>query len=227
MDNFDPLQIISLIFIGFIPFLFSLCFHEMAHAWMAKRKGDRTGEMMGRLSMNPLVHADPLGTFALPLMSIITGIPLFFGWAKPVPVNERNLSKPREDMFWIALAGPVSNLILGFIAALICAAAIVFGGHTSSKSGMSIAGFAYGMVVINMMLAMFNLIPLHPLDGGKVIARFLPYSANKFLEDNSFALNMALIVLFVIGGFSFLGRYVRGAADFLVTILEFSLRLLF
>ncbi len=227
MDNFDPLQIISLIFIGFVPFLFSLCFHEMAHAWMAKKKGDRTAEMLGRLSMNPFVHADPVGTFMLPLSSIIFGIPLFFGWAKPVPVNERNLSRPKEYMFWIALAGPVSNLILATIAALICAGAIVFGGQGTSPRGMSIAGFAFGMVVINMMLAIFNMIPLHPLDGGKVIARFLPYSANRFLEENATALNIGLIVLFVLGGFRFLGQYIMSSADFLVTILEFSLRTIF
>ncbi|MEK6556538.1 MAG: site-2 protease family protein [Bdellovibrionota bacterium] len=133
MGNLDPLHLISLIFIGFVPFLFSLCFHEMAHAWMAKKKGDSTGEVMGRLSMNPFVHADPVGTFILPLSSILFQAPLFFGWAKPVPVNERNLSKPREDMFWIAIAGPASNLLLAIIAAFVCAGASVFGGFQQGR----------------------------------------------------------------------------------------------
>lgn len=227
MADFDFMQTLSLIFIGFVPFLFSLCFHEMAHAWMAKKKGDRTAELMGRLSMNPFVHADPLGTFFLPLSSIIFGIPLFFGWAKPVPVNERNLAKPREDLFWIALAGPLSNVLLACISALICSLALVFGGPSIQAHSASIAGFAFSMVVINFMLAFFNMIPLHPLDGGKVLARFLPYSANRFLEDNAFALNMGLIVLFIIGGFRFLGSYVMSASNALVTALEFVLRIIF
>src|SRR4051794_8394875 len=91
----------------FVPFLFALCFHEFAHGWVAKMRGDRTAEIMGRLTLNPLAHADMIGTVILPLASILTGIP-FFGWAKPVPVDERNLKNPRIDMFWIAFAGPLS-----------------------------------------------------------------------------------------------------------------------
>lgn len=223
----DPMQLLSLVFIGFIPFLFSLCFHEMAHAWMAKKKGDRTAEMMGRLSMNPMVHADPVGTFMLPLSSILFGLPVFFGWAKPVPVNERNLPRPKEDMFWISIAGPASNLLLAVIAAFICALAMVFSGATASFSSMNIAGFAYGFVVINMMLAVFNMLPLHPLDGGKVLARFLPYEANRWLEENATMLNFALIAVFILGGFRFFARYIVAAADFLITVMEFTLRVIF
>src|SRR3954471_24971700 len=92
--------------IYFGPFLFALCFHEFSHGWVARRKGDRTAEMMGRLTMNPLAHVDMFGTLLLPIMSILTGFPSI-GWAKPVPVDARNLKNPRQDMFWIALAGPM------------------------------------------------------------------------------------------------------------------------
>ena len=100
----------------FVPFLFALCFHEFAHGLVAKWRGDNTAERLGRLTLNPLAHADPIGTFLLPIASIVFSIPLFFGWAKPVPVDERNLKNVRTDMFWIALAGPLSNILLAFVS---------------------------------------------------------------------------------------------------------------
>ena len=104
--------------IFFVPFLFALCFHEYAHGWVAKLRGDNTAQTMGRLTMNPLVHMDLVGTLILPMMAILNpGMGIFFGWAKPVPVNERNLKNPRIDMFWIALAGPASNLFLAAVSA--------------------------------------------------------------------------------------------------------------
>ncbi len=103
----------------FVPFLFALCFHEFAHGLVAKWRGDNTAERMGRLTLNPMAHADILGTFILPISSIVFGIPLFFGWAKPVPVDPRNLKNVRTDMFWIALAGPASNVLLAIVSAAI------------------------------------------------------------------------------------------------------------
>src|SRR3954469_19503462 len=105
------MAILPKIALYFIPFLLALCAHEYAHGWVANKLGDPTARLMGRLTLNPLAHADIIGTFMLPILAIITGGP-FFGWAKPVPVNDRNLKNRRLGMFWVALAGPASNMIL-------------------------------------------------------------------------------------------------------------------
>jgi Zn-dependent protease len=200
----DSTQIVNVIGRGmptFIAFLFALCFHEYAHGWMAKRKGDRTAEMMGRLTLNPFAHADLVGTFILPAFAIFGG-GILFGWAKPVPVNPRNLRYPKEDMFWIALAGPLSNLLLALLGGLgFVIVAVEYAGH---PTGMAVRAMLDVFILINIFLALFNMIPLHPLDGGKVLARFLPESANNWLETNQMYLNVCLIVLFISGGFRIL-----------------------
>lgn len=189
----------------FIPFLFALCFHEYAHGWMAKRKGDNTAELMGRLNLNPLSHIDWIGTVALPIASLVMGLPLF-GWAQPVPVNPRNLAKPKEDMFWIALAGPLSNF---FLFAVGCGMAFAL-NRTPLAQGLSFStreilnSMLQMFLIINLLLGFFNLIPLHPLDGGKVLARFLPYNANRWLEENQVQLQFVLIGLLIFGFFQFL-----------------------
>lgn len=203
--------------IYFVPFLFALCFHEYAHGWMAKRFGDNTAERLGRLTMNPTAHADVLGTYVLPIMAILFSTP-FFGWAKPVPVDGRNLKHPVKDMFWIALAGPMSNLLLAVIATLILpflfAGALQVEGGGASKALIEMFKM---FILINLFLAIFNLLPLHPLDGGKVVARFLPYNWNRWLEMNQGTLSMILIVVFLMGGFRFLAYPVYMAAQVLIS----------
>jgi Zn-dependent protease len=201
----------------FVPFLFALCFHEYAHGWVARRRGDNTAEMMGRLTLNPLVHMDVLGTFILPLMAILyPGAGIFFGWAKPVPVNERNLKNPRVDMFWIALAGPASNLLLAFLTAVI----IFIMGQTimSTPYYRPTLDFLEGFISINLFLAVFNALPLHPLDGGKILARFLPRSANYWLEQREHISSMVLLALFLFGATSFLIIPVRFLHGLLLTM---------
>ena len=188
--------------IYFIPFLFALCFHEYAHGWVAKMRGDNTAEKMGRLTMNPIVHMDPIGTLVLPLMAIIFPTGIFFGWAKPVPVNERNLRNPRTDMFWIALAGPGANLLLAVIATLgMWTMKHFFIGSDYFRP--IIRGLDL-FVGINLFLAFFNMIPLHPLDGGKIAARFLPADVNFKLEQNQHITSVILLALILMGAVRFL-----------------------
>jgi Zn-dependent protease len=202
----------------FVPFLFALSFHEFAHGWVAKKKGDPTADSLGRLTMNPFAHADTLGTFILPLMGLLSGLAMF-GWAKPVPVDERNLRDPKNDMFWIAAAGPLSNLLLAFIGCVLFTLVDKFYPADAVFSGETLGHFLFGFIFINMLLCLFNLIPLHPLDGGKILARFLPFSWNRFLEDNQHVLNIILIVAFVTGGFSFLASFAQNLILMTLTAL--------
>jgi Zn-dependent protease len=198
--NMDPLETAVKVALFFIPFLFSLCFHEFAHGFVAKLRGDNTAEMMGRLTMNPLAHVDWIGTVALPIAAILFQMPLF-GWAKPVPVNPRNLKDAKNDMFWVALAGPLSNILLFFVGLIIYGVML----HVLQIPMKSVL---YQIVVtflfLNLILAFFNLLPLHPLDGGKVMQRFIPYTWNRWLEEHQYHLNMALLILILTGGFRYL-----------------------
>ena len=212
MNQFSIVEVGAKVAIFFVPFLFALCFHEFAHGWMARRKGDRTAELMGRLTLNPMAHLDWFGTVILPILAIAFQWPLF-GWAKPVPVNPRNLPSPTKDMFWIALAGPLSNVLLAIVGAVILGLLHPF---LSPSLADSVASLMVGFIWINLLLAIFNMIPIHPLDGGKVIARFLPHQWNRALEDNQQMLNMVLIGIFVMGGFKYLAYPVAYLKDVLI-----------
>lgn len=202
----------------FIPFLFSLTFHEYAHGWMALKRGDNTALMLGRLSLNPLVHADPIGTFFFPLIAIIMPGGYFFGWAKPVPVNPRNLKNERVDMFWIAAAGPLSNILLAIIGAFIYAA---LNEHVENLGRAEVGeGFFGVFIFINLLLAVFNLIPLHPLDGGKILARFLPHNINYLLERNQHITGIVLLVLLFTGGLRYIIYPVFYSANILIYTAE-------
>lgn len=148
------------------PILFALTFHEYAHAWTANKLGDATAKNEGRLTLNPLVHLDPVGT----MMIIITSLAgAGFGWARPVPVDTRNLREPRRDMMWIALAGPVSNVILAFVCGW-----LLFNVPSGSETVMIFKMMLRFGVMINLVLAFFNLIPLPPLDGSRIVTGLLP-----------------------------------------------------
>ncbi len=152
--------------------LLSLTIHEAAHAATADWYGDPTARRLGRLSLNPAVHVDPVGTVILPLLGILAG-GFVFGWAKPVPVNPANLRQPRRDFLVIAAAGPASNILLAIGASWLLGA--VPGGLTAADGvAGGVATFAFAMLQLNLLLAVFNMIPVPPLDGGNVLAGLLP-----------------------------------------------------
>lgn len=164
----------SEIFIQFAVLILSLSVHEAAHAWSAERLGDRTARMLGRVSLNPAVHVDPIGTILFPLIAMLSGVPLL-GWAKPVPVNILNLHGHWKRKFMlIAAAGPASNLVLAVIGAVILRAVI---GPLSQPASGPVVAFLVAMVELNVILAVFNMVPLPPLDGGNVLAGLLQGSA--------------------------------------------------
>jgi Zn-dependent protease len=154
--------------LGFGVLLISLTIHEAAHAWTADRLGDRTARLLGRVSLNPLAHIDPIGTVLLPLIAAVSNLPLI-GWAKPVPVNTRNLGHPRRDFMIVAAAGPISNLLQAIVAAGVLRAAVA--GGAGSAALLDVLFLA---IQINLLLAFFNLIPVPPLDGGNVLLGLLP-----------------------------------------------------
>lgn len=162
----------------------SLTFHEAAHAWAADRLGDPTARLLGRLSLNPLVHIDPIGTVVFPLVAVATGVPLI-GWAKPVPVDMRNLASPRRDFAIVAAAGPASNLLLAVAAAGVFAAlggAGLLAGSAETGSIGLIAYAAVFVVIVNVLLAVFNLIPVPPLDGGNILAGLVPAGVARAID---------------------------------------------
>jgi Zn-dependent protease len=154
--------------LGFGVLLISLTIHEAAHAWTADRLGDRTARLLGRVSLNPLVHVDLIGTVLLPLIAAVSHLPLI-GWAKPVPVNTRNLGRPRRDFMIVAAAGPISNLLQAIVASGLLRLAVA--GGASSSAPLDVLFLA---IQINLLLAFFNLIPVPPLDGGNVLLGLLP-----------------------------------------------------
>ena len=168
MTNIDP--VFAAISFGIL--LISLTIHEAAHAWTADKLGDPTARQLGRVSLNPLVHIDWIGTVLLPLIAAVSNLPLI-GWAKPVPVNTRNLRNPRRDFMLVAAAGPISNLLQATLAAILLRPMMAVVDAPSIYSSPALAAM-FLAVQINLLLAFFNLIPVPPLDGGNVLLGLLP-----------------------------------------------------
>ncbi len=202
--------------------LFALSVHESAHAWMAERFGDPTGRLQGRISLNPIAHIDPVGTVIFPILLALIGAPVF-GWAKPVQVNSFNLRNPRKDGIYIAAAGPVSNIIMAVSAIIIFLllkqTGIIGTQYVVSRSAEAITMLLLNLILINIFLAIFNLLPVPPLDGSRILEGILEGEAlniYKKIEPYGFIILLAVIYL---GIFDIIARPV---VNFIMRILFYG-----
>ena len=193
------LSVVQKIAVYIIPLILAITLHEASHAYMAKKYGDNTAQLMGRLSLNPLNHIDILGTIIFPLFSIAIG-GFIFGWAKPVPINLYKLHKPKQDIFWVALAGPISNFAQALLWALILKLSFMLDSYFGTPLGM----MAQAGIAINLSLMLLNLLPILPLDGGRMLYSILPVKqANAYAKIEPYGM-WILIILLMVGGLSFI-----------------------
>jgi Zn-dependent protease len=159
-----------------VPLLVAVVLHEVAHGWTAYRLGDDTAARMGRLTLNPIAHVDPFGTVLLPLLLILLRSPFLFGYAKPVPVNYYNLRHPKRDMIWVALAGPLTNVLLAAASMLLLRWLLEMGREEGGADWLvqPLSAMLRNSVILNVVLAVFNAFPIPPLDGGRVLMGLLP-----------------------------------------------------
>ncbi|WP_455201873.1 site-2 protease family protein [Kaarinaea lacus] len=178
-----------------LPVLFAITVHEVAHGWVAKHLGDPTAQMMGRLTLNPIKHIDPIGTVILPVaMLLLTGF--MFGWAKPVPITWENLKRPKRDVGLVAVAGPTANLLMALIWAAVIKIALLLPA-TASNIALPMVYMGFAGIFINGILMILNLIPLPPLDGGRIMSSLLPGPLSyKFSRLEPYGLIILVVLLF-------------------------------
>ncbi|MBI2019499.1 site-2 protease family protein [Candidatus Daviesbacteria bacterium] len=207
----------ELLALSIIVLLFSVIVHEVMHGLTALKFGDHTAERAGRLTLNPLPHIDPVGTILLPILLFVTNSPIMFGWAKPVPVNPLNFTDLRKGEFLVSIAGILSNLALALIAAVIYHILRNFGAPFLVMETL------FFMVQINILLAIFNFIPIPPLDGSKVLMSQLPYKlAKEYQKFEAYGFIVLLMLWFIpVGGTSLLGFILRAGTSFFMRVFGF------
>ena len=193
---------IERIVLSIVPLLLAIILHEISHGWVAEKLGDPTARMLGRITLNPISHIDPIGTVILPGVLLLTGSHFLFGWAKPVPVNFGNLRGGRRDMALVALSGPLSNLLIAVVSSIIFH--VTFGGLTGS-AGVSdrivvpIHVMANYSVLFNLVLMVINLLPILPLDGGRIVAGLAPVQIAMAMERME-RYGMLIVLLLIASG---------------------------
>ena len=202
-----------------VPVVFAITLHEAAHGYVARLFGDQTAWMLGRVTLNPLKHIDPVGTILVPGVLLLTGAPFLFGWAKPVPVNFGNLRHPKRDMIWVAAAGPAANFFMALLWVLIMGVSMP-GGLLESGGLQQIA--RYG-IMINLVLMALNLLPIPPLDGGRIAVGLLPGRASYALSRvEPYGFFVVLLLLMIPGALNSLLAPIIGAALSLIRVLTGS-----
>ncbi|MDR0800301.1 MAG: site-2 protease family protein [Endomicrobium sp.] len=197
--------------------LFSVIIHEVAHGYVAHLRGDDTAKMAGRITLNPISHIELFGSILFPVMLLLLKTPILFGWARPVPLNYKNLKNPRADIPLVSLAGPASNILLAFLSGLGIRLIKVFPSFELGF-GWAIKSFLYAMLIVNIVLAVINLIPIPPFDGSKIVTYFLPEKiAVKYLNLNPY---ICLIMLFVILSSKILWRFIYPIVNFFVVVFS-------
>ncbi|HEY4542079.1 MAG TPA: site-2 protease family protein [Noviherbaspirillum sp.] len=214
-------QAIQTLAVYALPLLFAITLHEAAHAYAAKRFGDNTAFMLGRMSLNPIKHIDPIGTIAIPVVLFLLSSPFLFGYAKPVPVEFGNLRNPKRDMAWVALAGPGANLVMAFLWLVFEIALRLFGISEPFFLAMAQAG-----IWLNLVILALNLFPVPPLDGGRVLTSILPIRyAYRYAQLEPYGF-FIVIGLMIIGGLRYWMEPVIAAASALLSVLIYPLTFL-
>jgi Zn-dependent protease len=211
------LSLIQKITVFALPVIFAITVHEAAHGYAARYFGDMTAAAAGRISLNPLRHIDPIGTVLVPLLTMLAG-GILFGWAKPVPVNFGRLRHPKRDMLWVAAAGPASNLVMAMLWALALKLAPAF----SDSIATPLVLMAQAGIMINVVLMVLNLLPLPPLDGGRIAFSLLPQPyAWKFSQIERYGFLILIVLLFtgILG--KILGPFIDAVIGFLSILFNF------
>lgn len=186
------LTVIQKVAVSALPIIFAITVHEAAHGYAAKYFGDLTADRLGRISLNPIKHIDPIGTILLPALTLMLG-GILFGWAKPVPVNFAQLRHPKKDMLWVAAAGPAAN----FIMAIFWALALNFSAHAPETAAFFLQEMSKVGIMINLVLMVLNLVPLPPLDGGRIAVSLLPMPlAVKLSQLERYGFLILIVLLF-------------------------------